>query len=303
MHSERLLFDRERPLLLRSRRIQQLEPARVQPRRQLQIVGMVLVSEAQRRQSPVVLHVGIERDAVRLERQRRAVRHDLHRAREVVRYCILETLAPARSTWGQNTSGKTNRRQIESRIDPAAAVEADLLRVELVKIMNDAADRKSLVVVQRLFKYADRNGTRIEHQVFANRSARIREAIRKLLVGRKQQQPRGLCAVRGKYNRFRLLQMHVALGIKVNRPSRASVRIDLNLVYVGIWPNFAAPRLLRHVNHRRQRTRFRSYLAAESKTESAVHASTAPRARLRQNRHRRRKRIPSQFPSRLLQQH
>src|ERR1700735_989646 len=156
---------------------------------------MVLVSQAQRRQSPVVLHVGIERDAVRLERQRRAVRHDLHRAREVVRYCILETLAPARRTWGQNTSGKTNRRQIKSRIDPAAAVEAELLRVEFVKIMNDAADRKSLVVVERLFKHSDRNGTRIEHQMLADESAGIGESIRKLFVGRKQQQPRRFSSV------------------------------------------------------------------------------------------------------------
>ena len=89
--------------------------------------------------------------------------------------------------------------------------------------------------------------------------------------------------------------MHIALRVEINRSGRSPVRINLDLVYVRIRPNLAAPRFLGNVNHRRQRARLRTDFAAKSKTESAIHASAAARARLRQNRHRRWKRIPSRF--------
>src|SRR5262245_65008858 len=82
-------------MLLRACGIQQLAFAVSQPVRQLQVVGMVLVGQPQRRQSPIVLHIGIDRETVVFDWQRRAMSENFERAREVVSEQRLESLAPA----------------------------------------------------------------------------------------------------------------------------------------------------------------------------------------------------------------
>ena len=52
----------------RARRFEDLGAAILQEPRGREIVGMILVGDANRRKPPGILHVGIERDVVRLDR-------------------------------------------------------------------------------------------------------------------------------------------------------------------------------------------------------------------------------------------
>ena len=54
---------------------------------------------------------------------------------------------------GRAAERETDRRDIEARVETTAAVEADFLRIEFVKIMKDAADGESLVVVERMLEH------------------------------------------------------------------------------------------------------------------------------------------------------
>ena len=57
----------------RARRFEDLGAAILQEPRVREIVGMILVGDANRREAPRILHVRIERDVVRLDGQRGAV--------------------------------------------------------------------------------------------------------------------------------------------------------------------------------------------------------------------------------------
>ena len=111
---------------------------------------------------------------------------DLDGAREVVAQHFFEVLAPSRSVRRQAAQCQTDRRQIEPRVKPAAATEADLIRVEFVKVVEDPADSETFLVVERVLKNARGNRAAVEHQMLADHSAAIGEAIWKLLVGGQQ---------------------------------------------------------------------------------------------------------------------
>src|ERR1700730_9197188 len=107
---------------------------------------MIPVGEAQRRKPPGIFEVGVERKAVGFHRERSAVAKQLHGAIEIVRESVLEDFAPGRRARWQTAHGESDRRKVEASINPAAAVEADLLVIQRVKIVDQAADSKTLVV-------------------------------------------------------------------------------------------------------------------------------------------------------------
>src|ERR1700676_197405 len=108
---------------------------------------------------------------------------NFHGAREIVAQSILEALAPTRRFRRESAHGKANRGEIEARVEAAAAVETDLLSIQLVKVMEDTADREPFVVVERMFEDSHRHGAAVEHEVFADQTAGIRETVGELLVG------------------------------------------------------------------------------------------------------------------------
>src|SRR5713226_3199306 len=94
-----------------------------------------------------------------------------------------------------NPQRKTNGREIEPPIKPASAVKADFLRIEFVEIVQHSTHGKTLVVVERVLELTEDNSTTVDHQIFSDNATGVREAVGKLFVSRKHEQPRSLCAV------------------------------------------------------------------------------------------------------------
>src|SRR5260370_3841050 len=141
----------------------------------------------------------------------------------------------------------------------------------------------------------------VEHKIFSDDSAEIREPVGELFVRRKQKQPWRLGSIRANHYCLGLLQVRVSLLIEVHRANRSPIGVRLNPVNVRIRPNLAAASLLRHPNGRGQRTRLRPDFAPKSKTESAINATASPSAPLRIDRHGRRVTMPAQLSSRPLE--
>ncbi len=74
-----------------------------------------------------------------------------------------ELFAPARHLRREATQSKKNRCGFKAGIESAATIEADLLRIEFVEIMEDAANDEALVIVERVFENPHGVGTAIEH--------------------------------------------------------------------------------------------------------------------------------------------
>src|SRR5271157_5010594 len=91
--------------------------------------------------------------------------------REVVAESGFEILPPTGSSGGQAAHGKVNRGDVESGVESTAADEADLLRIEFVEIVHDAADGKTFKVVGRIVEEPQRNGAAIKHEVLADVTA------------------------------------------------------------------------------------------------------------------------------------
>src|SRR5580692_5771160 len=109
---------------------------------------MIFVSHPQSRQAPGIFQFWIEREAVVLQRQRSAMRGDFHRAREIVRQGGLVILAPSRRSRREAAHPKSYGREIDSRVKPAPAIEAHLLWIQFVEIMQHAADGVTFVFVE-----------------------------------------------------------------------------------------------------------------------------------------------------------
>src|SRR5439155_23979097 len=105
---------------------------------------------------------------------------------EILRQRRLEVFSPARCSGRKPTESKTDWREIEPRIQPASAVEADFLRIEFIEIVQHAAYRIAFVVVERVLELAGHNAAAVEHQIFADDPARICESVAKLFIGGKQ---------------------------------------------------------------------------------------------------------------------
>src|ERR1700674_108701 len=111
---------------------------------------------------------------------------NFHGAVKIVRQCSLKVLSPAWSSGREAAESKVDRREIESSIKPASAIEADFLRIEFVEIVQHAADGKALIVVQRMLELTGDNTTAVQHQVFPDDAAGVCETVVKLFVGREQ---------------------------------------------------------------------------------------------------------------------
>src|SRR6266567_4149300 len=139
--------------------------AGIHPIPEFDVIRMIFVSHAKRGQPPGVFQFGIEGKAVVFDRQRSAMAENLHSA-------------------------------IEARVEAASAVESDLVVIELIKIMKDAADGVAFVIVERILKLPKHGAAAIKHQILAHEAARVGKAVRELLVGRKQEQARSLRSIR-----------------------------------------------------------------------------------------------------------
>src|SRR5215467_11721415 len=113
---------------------------------------MVPVGHTQSGQAPGVFEIGIQREAVGLKGKRRAAAMDTHGSREIVPQGGLEVRAPARRLGWKSGHGEKIGRGVEACVESAAAKKTDLLRIELVKIVNGPAGGEPLVVVERVFE-------------------------------------------------------------------------------------------------------------------------------------------------------
>ena len=178
--TELLLVDWESPFLLGTCGIKKFRGTSCKPMRELQIVRMILVSQAERGKPPGVFHVGIDRETIIFNGQGSAVAKNFKAAGKIVGECCLELLTPARSSSREGAERKSDGRHIESGIESAAAVEADFLCVEFVEIVKDAADGETFVVVELLIEKPERNAAGVEHEILADVAARVGEAVGKL---------------------------------------------------------------------------------------------------------------------------
>src|SRR5438034_868938 len=186
MHGELLLPRRETPLFVRTGGVKKFVSACEHPIPELQIIRMIFVGQAERRQTPGIFQIRIERKTVVLDREGCTMAEDFHGAVEIVREGGLEVLAPAWHPGGQTSESKTDGREIEASIKPAPSIEADFLWIELIEIVQDAADGEALVIVERILELTGDHATTVEHQVFSDDAAGVRETVGKLFVGREQ---------------------------------------------------------------------------------------------------------------------
>src|SRR5437016_4945252 len=110
----------------------------VEPFRKLDVVGMILVGQAQSGKAPRVLQIGINRKAVVFLGQGSAVREDFNGAREVMGDGVLEFLSPARRVRRKALAGgKANGGHVKAGVKASPAVKADFLGIEFVEIVED----------------------------------------------------------------------------------------------------------------------------------------------------------------------
>ena len=168
--------------------------------------------------------------------------------------------------------------------------------------MKNTAHSITFVIVQRLLEHTCGHRTAIGHQILSNESARVGQSIGKLRRRRKKQEPRRFCSVRAQNYGLGFLEMRVPLGVKVDCAGSMAGFVDLNLVNIGIWPDLALASFLCNSDHGGQRRRLCSYFATKTKAEPAIHTSTSARTRLRENCHRGRKGVVTEFSRCLLKQ-
>ena len=161
--------------------------------------------------------------------------------------------------------------------------------------MQDAAHGNTLIVIQRVFKNRHGRGTAVQHQVFADEAAGIRQAIRKLLAGREEQQSWSLRAVSADDDSFGSLKMRHALLVEVGRADNAAVRAGFDTVDVAIGADLTSAGFFRHSNDGSQGAGLGADFAAKTLAEAALHTNATPRARLRKNGHRGGERMPAKF--------
>src|SRR5712691_33151 len=256
---------------------------------------MVLVGHAETWKAPGVFEAGVEGEVVAFDGERGAMTEDLQGARVIVRQRVFEPFAPARSAGGQGAGSKSYGRPIEARVESSSTVESNLLGIQLVKVVQEAADREALVIVEGMLEDARAGRVAVEHQIFANDAAGIGEAIGELLVGGEQKQTWSFGAVGADDHGLSSLQMRVALLVEVDGAGDTAVAVQFDAMDVGVRADFAAPGFLCHANRGGEGTGFCAHFAAERLAEAAVDTGAASGARLRKNGHGRRERVPAEF--------
>src|SRR5215470_3108429 len=119
---------------------------------------MVLVGHAKSRQAPSVFYVRVQGNRVGFHRKRCAVREDLNCAREIVSDCAFEFLAPARSIGRKTlTIGEIDWGHVKTSVYAAAPTETNFLWIKFVKVVDDAADGETFVIIELFFEHAERD--------------------------------------------------------------------------------------------------------------------------------------------------
>src|SRR5262249_2285677 len=113
-----------------------------------------------------------------------------HRSSVVISQRFLVIGAPTRSLARQGSSKrKAYRGNIESHIDPAAAIES-ALRIRIVEVVYDSRHHHALEFIQLVLEYSSREPAGVEHQILAHEPARVCEPVRKEVRFGNKQQPR-----------------------------------------------------------------------------------------------------------------
>src|SRR5262245_11658625 len=155
MDTELLALDRDLPGTRSASRLEQLLAAIGKVLVELQVLWVILVRHSNGGQAPGILHVGVERDAVRRHGQRGRVAVRSQRAIVVLLYPALEPLSPPRCVRRQTLECPIDRREIEPEVISAAADEAEFA-IELVGVPDDATGHDSLEAVHLVLERAGR---------------------------------------------------------------------------------------------------------------------------------------------------
>src|SRR3989442_5373789 len=128
---------------------------------------MIFVSEAESGKPPRIFHIGVDGKTIIFHGQRCAMAEHFKSTSEIVGKSSLKLFSPARSSGRQSAQSKSERRHVDAGVETAAAVEADLVGVELVEIMQDAADGKAFVTLQLFGAKAYGNSAGVKHPILS----------------------------------------------------------------------------------------------------------------------------------------
>src|SRR5262245_51211601 len=118
-----------------------------------------------------------------------------HRTWKLTGELTRESLAPGRRVSRQALEREGDRILAEPSVDAAAAVET-ALRIRLIEIEDHPCILDALVLVERLFELRVHFEIGVEHQVFADHPARIRQSLREARRRRVQEEARRLRSIR-----------------------------------------------------------------------------------------------------------
>ena len=298
---ERRLLHRLAPGAPRARGLENLDRPVLQEAHHRQVVRVVPVSDPHGRQPPRVLHLGIERDAVGLERQRRGVTVHVHGARVIIPQDALVSRAPRGRVVRQAPQGEDRRVGEGARVGRPAAVEAPL-GVALIEVVQHPRRRHALELVQRALEHAARARVAVEHQVLAHDAARVRQAAREAARRRQEEQPRRLRAVAAQHDGPGALELLLLVLVEVRRAGHPALLVDLDPPHVAVGSHLASPGRFGHRDDGVQCGRLGAELAAEAETVAAVLARRPAVKRLGENGEGRGLRVQAQGARAALEQ-
>src|SRR6266478_4437680 len=96
-----------------------------------------------------------------------------------------------------------------------------------------------------MFEESNGAGVAVEHQVFADETRRVGEAIRKLLVGGEEKQSRAFRAIGANDDGFGFLQMRIPSFVEINGAGSAAQLVRFDAMDIGIRANLTASGALR----------------------------------------------------------
>ena len=178
-----------------------------------------------RRQTPFVLYIRIEIDAVRFQRHLGHKARDRHPVIGFFSECVLISRSPTRSIRRQSAQAKFEWRQITASRHASPTIEAALWIGRHV-VHNGASGNDPLVFIQRMLKECVRARAIAEHRVLSHNSARVCESIRKEMRLREQQKAGRLRAICGKDHRFRPLTHFLFPPIEIDHACDAASTVD-----------------------------------------------------------------------------
>ena len=132
-----------------------------------------------------------------------------------------------------------NRRHAAAELEGVAAHEV-ALRIGLVELLAPQAQRRAVIAVERLLDIAVGLCVRMQHQILADESGRIGDAVRKLPRDRVQHQARRADAVAGDDHDLGRLEVLLSLAIVVDDARRHAVLVERDLADAAAGAQFDA---------------------------------------------------------------